>query len=1063
MKITKKLLAVILSALILVASLPVMAVSAAEEFTTDDGFKYTVATDGKATITGYTGEATEIVIPDTLGDATVTAVGTRAFEDNTTITAVAFPETIVEINSNAFRGCTALKDVKLPKSLTFLGAGAFGETAIESIEIPKALDKGDYSYSTGSYVVNGVEYSVGIGPFVLCDNLKTVTFEKGTTQIAQYLFRGCTGLEEITIPDTVTIIENGAFAYCLNLKSIDIPDFVTKIEANAFADCVSLKDVELSKALSTIGESAFARTAIESIEIPRSLDKGDYYFGSKNYVFDGVEYDISVGPFALCDNLKTVTFEKGTTQIAEHLFRGCTGLEEITIPDTVTVIEGAAFRDCLRLKSVDIPDHVTSINSQAFANCVSLKEVELSKGLTFLGTSAFARTAIESINIPKSLDKGDYSFSSADYTLNGIEYSVADGPFLLCENLKTVTFEEGTTQVAEYLFRGCTGLEKIVIPEGVTVIEGSAFECAVNLKDITIPSTVVEIGSNAFNTAASLESVVLDENIVKIGNRAYKNCDSLTSFEVKNPDATLGEGALAENEALTDVKLPANLEEMEAELFMGDTALKGVEIPATVKYIRRDVFNNCTSLEAVSIPQAVRVLGSGAFYACENLTEVTFADYSVKEILEDTFAECYGLKDIKLPKGIEKIESNAFVNCIELTDVVIPESATEISDIAFSYPSKTTIYSQSGSYVEEYANNGGFNFVDNVTDVETIKLKDGATKLILEEEKTYKIEFELEPVDANECIKLTSSNDMVVSVDGDEIKTSFWNETVELKAETLSGAELTFEVYVRGIDYIRFAEDSEHQTQYATGDEFNPDGFKIEAVYSDDSVVEIDGYTFSGFDSSEPGECKVFVNWVDNNGDEYEYYFYVEILGEEPPKFQSQKDETTQIVVEAITNATLSVVEVTEKIKFDEVNLKLSGEQVFMFYDITLVEDGEAVQPDSEVTVKIPCEDETAKVYRFEDDGTLTDMEAEFVDGFMVFTTEHFSYYVVTTAVSEFELGDVNGDGKLNIRDATAIQKHLAKIATLSDEVLPLADFNEDGKVNVRDATTIQKKIAGLL
>ena len=62
-----------------------------------------------------------------------------------------------------------------------------------------------------------------------------------------------------------------------------------------------------------------------------------------------------------------------------------------------------------------------------------------------------------------------------------------------------------------------------------------------------------------------------------------------------------------------------------------------------------------------------------------------------------------------------------------------------------------------------------------------------------------------------------------------------------------------------------------------------------------------------------------------------------------------------------------------------------------------------------------------------------------------------------------FEKGDVNTDGKLNIRDATAIQKHLAKIATLSDDALELADISGDGKVNVRDATTIQKKIAGLI
>ena len=63
MKITKKLLAVILSALILVASLPVMAVSAAEVLTTDDGFKYTVG-DGKIYmgVDYFTGETNDGVM-----------------------------------------------------------------------------------------------------------------------------------------------------------------------------------------------------------------------------------------------------------------------------------------------------------------------------------------------------------------------------------------------------------------------------------------------------------------------------------------------------------------------------------------------------------------------------------------------------------------------------------------------------------------------------------------------------------------------------------------------------------------------------------------------------------------------------------------------------------------------------------------------------------------------------------------------------------------------------------------------------------------------------------------
>ena len=63
----------------------------------------------------------------------------------------------------------------------------------------------------------------------------------------------------------------------------------------------------------------------------------------------------------------------------------------------------------------------------------------------------------------------------------------------------------------------------------------------------------------------------------------------------------------------------------------------------------------------------------------------------------------------------------------------------------------------------------------------------------------------------------------------------------------------------------------------------------------------------------------------------------------------------------------------------------------------------------------------------------------------------------------DFEIGDVNMDGKLNIRDATAIQKHLAKIAELDDAGYLLADYDGNGKVNVKDATAIQKTLAGII
>ncbi len=62
-----------------------------------------------------------------------------------------------------------------------------------------------------------------------------------------------------------------------------------------------------------------------------------------------------------------------------------------------------------------------------------------------------------------------------------------------------------------------------------------------------------------------------------------------------------------------------------------------------------------------------------------------------------------------------------------------------------------------------------------------------------------------------------------------------------------------------------------------------------------------------------------------------------------------------------------------------------------------------------------------------------------------------------------FMRGDVNRDGKLNIRDATLIQKYIAKMVTASEINLLAADFNLDSRINIKDATNIQKTIAGII
>lgn len=71
-----------------------------------------------------------------------------------------------------------------------------------------------------------------------------------------------------------------------------------------------------------------------------------------------------------------------------------------------------------------------------------------------------------------------------------------------------------------------------------------------------------------------------------------------------------------------------------------------------------------------------------------------------------------------------------------------------------------------------------------------------------------------------------------------------------------------------------------------------------------------------------------------------------------------------------------------------------------------------------------------------------------------------FPVYSFALSRNVLILGDANLDAKVNVKDATAIQKHIAQIAELSDDGLVCADCNSDIAVNIKDATWIQKFVA---
>lgn len=54
---------------------------------------------------------------------------------------------------------------------------------------------------------------------------------------------------------------------------------------------------------------------------------------------------------------------------------------------------------------------------------------------------------------------------------------------------------------------------------------------------------------------------------------------------------------------------------------------------------------------------------------------------------------------------------------------------------------------------------------------------------------------------------------------------------------------------------------------------------------------------------------------------------------------------------------------------------------------------------------------------------------------------------------------DLNNDGKVDVRDATALQLYLVGNYTFDDEGLKMADLNKDGIIDVRDVTELQNII----
>ena len=588
-------------------------------------FTYSLDDDGNATITGYTGNVSALVIPEEIDGHKVIALGDNAFKGKKLLEYVEISNTVTYIGSQCFESDKELANVKLSSNIKRMESGAFGNcTSLTEITIPKSLEEAGREYGFGMY-----DY----GPFCGCTNLKTVKLEKGLTQIAGNLFMRCYGLEDIDIPDTVTTIGENAFKLCTSIKSVTIPDTVTYIGSQCFESDKELVNVKLSSNIKRMESGAFGNcTSLTEITIPKSLEEAgrEYGFGMYDY-----------GPFCGCTNLKTVKLEKGLTQIAGNLFMRCYGLENIDIPDTVTTIGENAFKLCTSLENVKMYNSIDEINGRAFAGCTSLKSVSLPDSITGMGTEIFSGcTSLSSVKLPNK------------------RVNIMSSTFEGCTSLTEITLPDTVTTIQDHAFKNCTALKTINWSKSITDIQSYAFENCDALTKLDIPNTVTNIGTGAFYECGGFTDIAVPNSVKSLGSRAFENCDALAKVSISHSVTSMGEKAFYDCDALTDVKLGTGITQIPTSCFEHCDALPSVVLPYRVSKVGDNAFKNCVALTEITIPRATTSISTSAFSYPAKMTV-----YGISGTYAETFANQQGMKFVN--KAVKA--TNVVLDKTELT------------------------------------------------------------------------------------------------------------------------------------------------------------------------------------------------------------------------------------------------------------------------------------------------------------------------------------------------------------------------------------------------------------
>ena len=685
---------------------------------------------------------------------TVTSIESSAFGNNTKLTSVTIPSSVISIGYGAFSGCSNLANITIPNSVIRIENNAFSNTAWYNNQPDGVVYAGRIAYKCKGALPEGTD----------------ITIKEGTYAIANEAFHNCNGLASVTIPGSVTLIGDSSFKGCGNLASVTISEGVMYIGEVAFRDCSSLESITIPKSIIKIADFAFygckslasVNLSEGSITIPGSLTN------AREYTFSG------------CTNLTSVVFSEGVKSIDQSIFFHCNNLSTISIPKSIKSIYGYVFSELSNLADFYcFADSVPKITKEAF-----------------FGTpiaSATLHVPAGSIEKYKTTspwkDFGNIVALGAQYSVNAQELTVSDIQDSICKPiidqtqkpLTIVLTKEGSDLLVKLLYYEnnpyTTGFDiassmsfgSNEVPDSVSIdiepiIPDPYKYNKLGLMPYNVWFTVhgLEISSfylscwwyKGFVELTEGEPLVLEYKIetadingatydlLKVMHKAMlKKWQGEGEFRIPSEVSFEGEtykvtclDTYPFGDKMTKVTIPKticsmsfddsnsiffnpfvpcrSLEWIEVEedcplfssadgvLFNKDkTRLVGYPeaspresytVPENVTYIYANAFNYLQHLKNLTIPDAVKELYSGSFLGSVSLEKVKLP--SRLEVLEQyLFKNCQNLKSVEIPKGIAFIMNQAFEGCSSLNNITLPEGVTVIMDETFKDCSGLTI------------------------------------------------------------------------------------------------------------------------------------------------------------------------------------------------------------------------------------------------------------------------------------------------------------------------------------------------------------------------------------